>query len=865
MRLLAALGVALVLATSAQAEAPAPSPDRVVLPANVVPEHYDLSILPELNQLAFTGSVKIDIDVKSATRAVTLNALELKFLSAKIDDTRAQVTFDKASQTATLSVPLPLAHGHHVVAIDYSGKINRNAGGLFALDYDTADGRRLALFTQFENSDARRFVPSWDEPARKATFTLTATVPEDDMAVSNMPVKVTKPLSDGTKRVTFETTPKMSSYLLFFAMGDFERVSRKVGGVDVGVVVKQGDKAKAAYALDAAAHLLPYYESYFGVKYPLPKLDLIAGPGQSQFFSAMENWGAIFCFEDALLIDPKISTEQDRRDVYITIAHEMSHQWFGDLVTMDWWDDLWLNEGFASWMENKATDHFHPEWHLWLSSIGSKDYAMRIDARKGTHPIITPIHDVLQANLAFDGITYEKGQAVIWMLEDYLGADAFRAGVRAYIKAHAYGNTVTDDLWRELDKAAKLDVASIAHDFTLQAGVPLITATCESDTLRLTESRFADDDSGNTPTSWRIPVTVKIGSAKTPWRGIVTSDQPAEINLPEDADAIVNAGQSGYFRTAYAPDLFKAIVAEYAGLSAQDQLGIADDTRALGFTGTVPLSGYLDIASKVDASTDPLVLRTVIAQLQGIDRLYNDLPGQAAFRAFGRELLRPIFASVGWNAKRGEDQNRGLLRASLLSALAEFDDPQIIAEARLRFAAYLKDPSELGPAKRRSVLEIVAHHADDETWDQIHTLAKNTKDSLQKQEYYELLGNADNKALASQALALALTDEVVVTTRPSIIDEVSGRYPELALDFTAAHWPQIVDMLDPNSRSGYAAGLASSSGELSTIPRLKAFAEANVPANARQDVVKAEAAIAFNARVRSERLQEVGDWLTHRR
>ncbi len=257
------------------------------------------------------------------------------------------ITFDEAQQTATLKFTAPIAAVHHVLSIDYSGKINQNSAGLFALDYDSPQGpqgpsgKKRALFTQFENSDARRFFPCWDEPNRKATFTLTVTVPAADMAVSNMPAASTETLDGGLKRVRFAETPKMSSYLLFFGDGDFERVSRKVGDVDVGVVVKRGDTDKAQYALDTAAQILPYYEDYFGMKYPLPKLDLIAGPGESQVFEAMENWGAIFFFENVLLNDPKITTDADRLHIYVDVTHEMAHQWFvGDLVTMDWWDDL---------------------------------------------------------------------------------------------------------------------------------------------------------------------------------------------------------------------------------------------------------------------------------------------------------------------------------------------------------------------------------------------------------------------------------------------------------------------------------------------------------------------------------------------
>src|SRR5580698_6589821 len=316
------LPVLLLAATSVTASAAAP--DRIVLPDDVVPTHYGISIVPDATKLTFTGSVNIDIDVKQATKTIVLNAADLAFkhVSLKGVAKAPVVIFDTQQETATLTFTSPVSAGKHVLSIDYTGKINQHAAGLFALDYDTAAGSKRALFTQFENSDARRFVPSWDQPDPKATFSLTATVPANLMPLSNMPIAKTVKLGKSMQRVSFAETPKMSSYLLFFGLGDFERITNEVNGVEVGVVVKRGDTDKAKYALDAASHILPFYEDYFGVKYPLPKLDLIAGPGQSQFFGAMENWGAIFYFERDVLINERISTEKDKQNVYVVVAHE---------------------------------------------------------------------------------------------------------------------------------------------------------------------------------------------------------------------------------------------------------------------------------------------------------------------------------------------------------------------------------------------------------------------------------------------------------------------------------------------------------------------------------------------------------------
>ena len=819
--------VACVLALFFTLACQAPAQDRIVLPTDVTPSHYDIAIVPDAKSQTFTGSVKIDIDIHAETPGIVLNAADLAFQHVTLSGVPGEptVTFDAAQETATLTFPAPLAPGHYVLAIDYTGKINDNAAGLFYLDYDAAGGTKRALFTQFENSDARRFVPSWDEPAQKASFTLSAIVPADEMAISNMPIASAEDLPGGLKRVHFAPSPKMSSYLLFFGLGDFERISKMVDGVDVGVIVKRGDTEQGAYALDAAAHILPYYENYFGVKFPLPKLDLIAGPGQSQFFGAMENWGAIFYFERDLLIDPKIATEADRRNVHIVVAHEMAHQWFGDLVTMDWWDGIWLNEGFASWMEVKASDHFHPEWDLWSDALDSKEMAMRVDLRAGTHPIIQPIKDVLQANEAFDTITYEKGESVIRMLENYVGDDAFRDGVRAYIKAHAYGNTVTDDLWQELDKTSPTPITQTAHDFTLQAGIPLIRVSATPKGIHLTQDRYATDDTGKEATVWQVPVIERtLGAkgvgAKSEWRGFVSRNAPADIDLAKGAVPVVNAGQGGYFRTLYDKALTARLVAHFKTLAPADQLGLSNDSSALGYSGYQPMSVSLALAEKIDPKMNAKVQQSLTQQIADLVYFYSGLKGREAYRRWGLRVLQPVFAKVGWMAKPGENQNVALQRGALLSALSDLDDPKVIAEAKKRFAAFLKDPQSLSAELRNNVLEIVASHADATIWDEIYTLAKNAKTSLEKRQYYILLGIAHDPKLAARALDLSMTDEAPVTLRPSLIASVSGyrpdagysgNFPEMAFDFAAAHADAINALLEPDSRNEFIPRLAGKS------------------------------------------------------
>ena len=866
----AVVAALLALGASAQA-ATAPAPKarpaaaakagHVALPADVRPERYDIRITPDAANLKFSGHEAIALTVKAATSRIQLNAADIAFQKASLSGEAAQPTIvlDKEQQTATFTFGHPLKPGRYTLTLDYTGVIYEQASGLFALDYTGEGGKKQrAIFTQFENSDARRFIPSWDEPGVKAVYELSVEAPAGEMPVSNMPVARTTPAAGGLALTQFQDTPKMSSYLLFFALGDFERIHKQVGKTDVGVIVRKGKAAQAQFALDAAVQILPFYNDYFGTPYPLPKLDFIAGPGQSQFFAAMENWGAIYYFDYALLIDPKLSTEADKQNVYVDIAHEMAHQWFGDLVTMAWWDDLWLNEGFASWMENKTTDHFHPEWKIWLQTKAGEQGAMRIDSRAGSHPVITPIHDVFAAANAFDSITYEKGHAVIHMLEDYVGPDVFRAGVRNYIAHHAYGNTVTDDLWSEVDKVSPKKITAMAHDFTLQAGVPLVSVSKTAQGVQVTQSRFGADAASKAPKSWRTPVTV--GDLGAPWRTLVTAKAPVSHAAGAEAAPLLNAGQIGYFRSRYSPELETRVVAAFPKLAPDDQLGLIYDSRALGEAGYAPLTDFLLVAQQAGNASDPVVVRALIAQLDATDENYKGLPGQAAFRAFARARLAPAFARLGWDAKPGESDNDALLRRSLLNVLGKFDDPAVVGEARRRFAGLVANPESLHGAARLTVLSIAASHADAATWDQLHAMAQKSTESTDRSRLYSYLGTARDPALADKALALALTKEPPPTDAPNLVSAVSIAFPDKAYDFAIAHRAEVDAMVEPTSRTSYYAGLASGSLSPGIVDKLNSFA-ATVPASARPAITRTIAAINFRQDIIKNRLPQVDRWL----
>ena len=855
------LGVLALLCTHAMGA----TANRMILPDDVVPDAYRIAITPHAQQATFDGSVEIDVQVRRRTDRIVLDSAELAIASAAIDAETAapQVALDAERQRATFTFAHPLAPGRHTLKIVYSGKINDQAAGLFKLQYATPQGQATSLFTMFEDSDARRFVPSWDEPARRATFDLAVTVPADLMAVGNMPVASSETLPGNLKRVRFATTPKMSTYLLFFGLGDFERVHRDVAGVDVGVIVKRGDTAQAAYALDAAARILPYYDAWFGTPYPLPKLDMVAGAGGSVTFGAMENWGAIFYFERDLLIDSKLATEDDKHRVFETVAHEVAHQWFGDLVTMAWWDDLWLNEGFATWMEVKATQELHPEWAGWPQVAARKQQAMDIDARRGTHPVIMRIDDVSQTEGAFDTITYSKGSQVVRTLEAYMGDDAFRDGVRRYIAAHAYGNTVTDDLWRSLDAHAARPVRAIARDLTLQPGVPLIVerdARCVDGRTEatLSQQQFAVD--APRVARWHAPVALAVlggGSA----RAVVAGPAPQRVTVPGCGPLVINAGQASYLRVRYSDAGLAALTQRFAQLPVDDRLGLLADAQALALAGQSTMGSWLGLMRQVPAQQDPLVIRMLIDQLTDLDDLYAGLPARPAFRTFARSLLDPILARVGWQAVDGEPGETATLRVDLIVALGTFDDAAVVAEAQRRFTRFQADPASLQGDVREAVLKVIAIRADADAWDALHALAKAAPTELEKAADYELLGYAHDRVQAERALTLAISGEPPATIAGRLLHSIGITHPGLTLDFVAEHWAAVEPLFGDGAAATIAARFFDTGAERAMLPRLDAFVAAHVPAATRERIVKNAALIRYRASVRDQRLPQADRWI----
>lgn len=843
------------------------------LPRVAVPSHYTIRMIPDAANLKFKADAQIDIELSTATAAITLNAADLVFSSASIVATKGRpvkgtISTDAAAQTVTVSFPKALKPGKYKLAFAYSGVINTQANGLFALDYQNAEGEnKRALFTQFEAPDARRFVPSWDEPSYKATFDLSVVVPKGQMAVGNMPIVSSAAQSDGTTLVTFGTSPKMSTYLLFLGMGELERMTAKAGPTELGVVTGKGNVAKAQLALDAAAEILPWFNDYFGVPFPLPKLDNVAGPGQSQFFSAMENWGAIFTFERALLVDPKSTSEASKRRVYEIVAHETAHQWFGNLVTMAWWDDLWLNEGFASWMATKVTDVMKPEWEMLLTRVDGREAAMNLDAYKTTHPVVQPIKTVDDVNQAFDAITYQKGEAVITMLENFAGADVWRDGIRAYMKRHAYGNTVTRDLWSAVEAAGATGLTTIASDFTSKPGIPLVkveSAQCDNGVTRLSLSqgefsRDAKDEKDAAPLVWHVPVKAQIlgGAPQT-----MILHGKGTMELPGCGAYVLNPGQAGYYRSLYPAESVSALATNFTGLSSIDQKGLLADNWQLGLGGYQPMARSLDLVDAVPASASAAILAALPDYLAAAyDMFEGETASQQKVLLYASGKLMPILTRIGMDAKEGEGAQIALLRQSLIATLGHMGESAVVTEARRRFAALASDPAALDGPMKFVWLRIVAQHADRPTWDNIRKMANAATTPLDKSQLFSLLGRAKDESLTAQALALALTDEPGKTTSADMISSVAAGHAMQAVDFALANRDQYLALIDSSARVQAFGRLGGGSADPAMADKLDAYADQYLTADSRKTTDRAIAAIRARATTRARLKPEVAAWL----
>jgi aminopeptidase N len=845
------------------------------LPKEVVPTDYAVRFVPDIDKMAFAGTETIMLNARNRVHKLILNALELKIEAASIDGKElpsASIKTDTKNELLTLDLPSELGIGEHTLALRFTGKINEQGQGLFFMRYQEqgSGARKIMLGTQFEATDARRFFPCWDEPSFRARFQLTAVVPENWLAASNMPVQDEKKIAGG-KEVRFAATPPMSSYLNVFVAGELDFIESRIGSTQLRVITTKGKAEMGRYALDASAQILQYYNDYFGVAYPLPKLDQIALPGG--FGGAMENWGGITYYESKLLFDPKTSSEETKQDIYEVLAHEMAHQWFGDLVTMAWWDNLWLNEGFASWMGSKCTAHFNPQWEVWLRRefprdpsrrVGiAKEAAMEGDARSTTHPIQQQVATEAEANSAFDDITYKKGQSFLRMLESFLGEDVFRDGIRRYMAEHAYSNATTVDLWNSLSKASGKPVADIAAGWTEQPGFPVVKVKREQGSnVSLTQEHFTINFKNAPRLEWKIPLTYEI-VGQSPASLLMTGKLDSIHKIPLDRAFKLNVNGAGNYRVEYDEPSWKLLLGALKNLGVEDRVNLLSDTWALVQANRVPIALYFELVETLPASTELAEREQVIHVLDFIDRLLRGSSEQEKFQHYAQSLLRPTFDAVGWEAKPEEQSATGSLRASLIRALGNLNDPKILAGCREGFKAFLANPESLSPDLRPAVFSVVGRYADEQTWNELHQLGLKTTSIEEKQNYYDALASAIDPGLVKKTLAIAVTEELPTSRAIFLVSKVAREsgHPDIAWDFARANMKTLLAKTDALGVYTYAPKLFTFFSDDSRAEVLKKYSKSSLSAASAPEVAKAIDEIQFRSELKKRLEPLITAWI----
>ena len=787
-----------------------PSADAVVLPTNVKPRKYCMTLQPDLESFTFKGEQTVDIEIVVPTARIQLNAAELEISEVTLRRNGTSIpahsfALDEDTETATLDFGQTLAQGPAQLEMKFTGILNDRLVGFYRSEYQDTEGQtRYLATTQFEATDARRAFPCWDEPAQKAVFDVTLVFDEQYQTVSNTPiVKDTRPTS-GLRSVRFGETPVMSTYLLAFVVGDLVSVEADAAdGTTVGVWTTRGKENQAGFALDTSVKLLGYFNEYFGIPYPLPKLDHIAIPDFAA--GAMENWGCVTYRETALLVDPENSSAGTRQRVAEVVAHEMAHMWFGDLVTMEWWDDLWLNESFASWMGTKAVDWLFPDWEMWTQFVNmDTNRALSLDGLKNSHPIEQEVKNPAEVSQLFDAISYSKGGSVIRMLENFLGPEVFQGGLYRYLKGNEYGNARTQDLWAALEEESGLPVTSIMDSWVKQTGYPVLQVEADRGSdgvnVSLSQQRFVYDhllgEEELNPEVWQVPVTVSAPGA--PSASTVMESKESVLTLPAARPSEdwykVNAGQTGFFRVNYTSDDWSRLAPAISAreLPATDRLGIQNDAYALSRAGLLPVTQFLELAGSYAGETDASVWSDLASNLRDIEQLIAGEPVHPPYQQFGRELFGPAARRAGWTPRAEDGHLDSLFRSTVLGQSGSYNDEETLAQASDLFRQYLENPEAVHPDLRGIVFSLAAQAGDRATYDQLWELEERTGMQEEKIRLLLAMSRFQDVDLLNETLESSLTSRVrsqdSITVVAGVAANPKGRLP--AWEFVKSNWPE---------------------------------------------------------------------------
>ncbi|KAL6233896.1 hypothetical protein BDW75DRAFT_180445 [Aspergillus navahoensis] len=809
------------------------SKDRDTLPSVVKPAHYDISLfdLQFGGSWSYKGIVSITSKVNSPTREVVLNAKEIEVHHAKVlgrDGAElaktSEITYDQKSERVTLGFPEELPRSEIVVSISFTGTMNNAMAGFYRSKYKPAvkptsdtpkDGEfHYMLSTQFESCDARRAFPCFDEPNLKATFDFEIEVPKGQTAISNMPVKSEKEGSKPElKVVSFGTTPVMSTYLLAWAVGDFDYVEalteRKYQGkrIPVRVYTTKGLKEQARFALECAHRTVDYFSEVFEIEYPLPKADLLA---VHEFaMGAMENWGLVTYRTTAVLFDEGKSDTRYKNRIAYVVAHELAHQWFGNLVTMDWWDELWLNEGFATWVGWLAVDHFYPEWNIWSQFVAEGvQQAFQLDSLRASHPIQVPVKNALEVDQIFDHISYLKGSSVIRMLSTHLGRETFLRGVAQYLKTHAYGNATTNDLWSALSQASNQDVNSFMDPWIRKIGFPVVTIAEGTGQIEVRQNRFlstGDARPEEDETTWWIPLGIKSGPE-------LTAQEPRA--LVSKADTIQGVGQesfykinkdlSGFYRTNYSPSRLEKLGQSLDSLSTEDKIGLIGDAAALAVSGEGSTAALLSLLEGFKDERNYLVWSQISSSVGNLRSVFSQNEEVAeGLKKFARELSSPAANMIGWEFKSSEDYLTVQLRKLLIAMSGLAGNESIVAEAKNRFGlwATAKDKSAIHTNLRSTIFSIAVSEGTKAEYESVKDEYLKTDSVDGKEICLGALGRTKDAALVNEYLDFVFSDKVAIQDvhNGAVSLAANSHVRHLLWEYMKRNWDSVESRLSANN------------------------------------------------------------------
>ncbi len=802
-----------------------------VLPKEVVPSRYALTLDLDPVREEFSGKASIAISVRKSVASIAVHAHELVATGVSLTGTGGartlSVTADPKTQTWRLAPDdaAPIAEGNYTLDIAYTGVVHRSGEGLYRADYSVQGKATRMLATQLEARFARTLFPGFDEPVFRAVFDIAVRTPKEYDVASNMPVS-SKVSEGNTNLHRFQPTPPMPSYLVTVAVGRFDVLMGEAAGVPLRILSAEGKREQSQYAMDVTKQVLPFYTAYFGLPYALPKLDQLAVP--STRWGAMEDWGMISYAEPYVLFDPAKSGPDTQRDVFAVIAHEVAHQWFGNLVTASSWDEIWLNEAFATWLERKATAEFNPTWQIHLRERLPIDRAMTRDAGTATRAIRSgPVNESSVFDV-FDDITYTKGGAVLSMLELWVGPDAFRRGLTAYLESQKYSNATAGDLWHHMSYASGKDVSAVAATWTDQQGFPVVQVRteCKEGKTRVTlaQSRFTTAPTKSSAQIWKIPVSLSRGGDVTTML-FDTAQASFDLDGCVGEPLLANAGGKGFYRVEYDRAHLRALASRFLRLSPSDRVTLLSDTFALAQAGRGTLASYFTLLAAIPQvnGADRATLFSMASEgLAFLDDAMAATPMQRKVRAAGRLLFAPELSRLGWVPGVQDDLETLQLRGLLISQLARFDDRSSIEGARQLFDLDESGTAMLSASIRAPVMEAVGTHADRARFDQLLARLKTANSEEDRWMYAHALAAGRNARQAREFLFTSLVGVAAPNIASSIPRMVSERSPfnAMAYSFTLTHWEQLATLSGDVGKVWLLPSAASKFNDLERAKRL---------------------------------------------